>query len=221
MTTRIFLIIALLWGGYALGQGNECKVIPEAISGSYSGGCKHGLAHGKGISKGIDTYEGEFVRGLPDGTGTYTWSNGSTYTGEFKRGLKQGKGKLVTADSTLEGIWKEDAYVGKVLIPPYVINRSLSVARSTITKQIGNTPGIKLRIMMGGNVNSEIEDFSLAYDSGDEYKMGPIYGLQNTLFPVRIYVRYRTWNQLHSVQYDVYFDFTINEPGSWEVVLTN
>lgn len=221
MATRFIFVMALLWGGYAFGQGSTCKVIPASISGSYSGGCKRGLAQGKGISKGTDTYEGQFNRGLPDGIGTYTWANGSVYEGEFKKGLKDGNGRLVTPDSTITGVWKDDVYAGKKVIPPYVINSTLSVARSTITKQIGSIPGIRLRLMMGGLDNSQVEDFSLAYDSGDEFRMGPIYGIQNTIFPLRVYVRYRTWNQFHTTQYNVFFDFTINEPGTWEVVLTN
>ena len=32
---------------------------------------------------------------------------------------------------------------------------------------------------------------------------------------------YRVWNQMHSQQHDVYFDFTINEPGTFEVTITN
>jgi hypothetical protein len=31
------------------------------------------LAHGQGEAKGADTYVGTFVKGRPDGKGTYTW----------------------------------------------------------------------------------------------------------------------------------------------------
>ena len=41
----------------------QCKVLLEAVSGEYEGGCKKGKADGKGIAKGTDSYEGEFKKG--------------------------------------------------------------------------------------------------------------------------------------------------------------
>lgn len=31
-----------------------------------------------------DTYDGEWVHGKFEGTGTYTWKNGKIYNGEYK-----------------------------------------------------------------------------------------------------------------------------------------
>jgi hypothetical protein len=62
-----------------------------------------------------------------------------------------------------------------------------------------------------------IEDFSLAYDSGSEYRSGNYYGIENMKFPVSVKVKYRSWNQLRTSQYNVIFEFIINEPGSWDV----
>jgi len=221
MITRLFLIIVFILGSNAYAQQSDCKVTLPGISGSYSGDCKNGLAHGKGIAQGIDHYEGQFIRGMPSGRGIYTWVNGTYYDGEWNNGLKEGKGKMVYKDSVVTGYWKEDKYQGKKLIPPYRITLSRSVTRSTITKSINSSNGVRIKIIQGGSDNTTIEDFSLAFDSGQEYRMGNTFGIQNSSVPLDVKIRYRTWNQLHSIQYDVLFDFIINDTGTWEVVLSN
>lgn len=104
----------------------ECTVALAAIKGEYSGECKKGKAHGKGKAAGVDNYEGDFKNGLPDGQGTYTWSNGDTYSGKFIKGLREGKGLMRykrsgAADSIVDGYWKKDAYVGKNE-HPYIVH---------------------------------------------------------------------------------------------------
>jgi hypothetical protein len=74
---------------------------------------------------------------------------------------------------------------------------------------------------MGGADNSDIEDFSLAYSSGTEVRMPPYFVIQNASLPLDVTVRYRTWNQLHTAQYDVIFEITIEDPGTWLISLTN
>ena len=54
---------------------------------------------------------------LPDGQGTYTWSNGDNYVGEFEKGLKSGSGKLTYADCIIIGYWVDDEYIGKYEYP--------------------------------------------------------------------------------------------------------
>lgn len=221
MVKRLLFVMFLVWGNYAFGQLTDCKVISPALSDSYSGDCKKGLAHGRGVAQGRDRYEGEFSKGVPDGTGTYTWENGSFYEGQFKNGLKDGKGKMVTSDSTITGIWEKDHYVGKESKAAYQIHSTVGVSRYTFKKTVAAMPGVKLRITQVGADNLGIEDFSLAYDSGDEYRVGNVFGIQNILFPLRVSVRYRTWNAFHTAQYDVFFEYTINEPGLWEVMISN
>jgi len=74
---------------------------------------------------------------------------------------------------------------------------------------------------MGGMDNIEIEDFFMSYSSGSEFRNSGTFGIQNASFPLFVVVNYRSWNQLHSRQYDVDFEFTIFEPASWDVMLTN
>lgn len=99
-------------------SAQECSVEKESLRGSYTGACKKGKAHGKGKAVGVDTYEGDFKNGFPDGEGTYTWSNGNVFKGHFTKGLREGQGELnyklaSGKDSMVTGFWKKDAYVGK------------------------------------------------------------------------------------------------------------
>jgi hypothetical protein len=209
----------------APGQLTGCKVLLPSISGSYSGKCKNGLAHGKGIAQGTDYYEGEFSYGVPQGKGTYKWANGSVFTGQWIKGQKEGRGEMVyhtlAGDSVVRGYWTKDNYVGDHLIPPYKINRSQGVVRSSIRRISDKGSDVIIKILLGGLPNTEIEEFSMAYDNGSEYSLGSAYGIQNSSFPLDLKIRYRTWNQLHTIQYDVVFDLTINDPGKWDVTIFN
>jgi len=198
-------------------QDSECKVSMPRISGTYKGECKKGLAHGRGIAQGIDSYEGEFRRGLPEGRGVYRWADGTFYEGYWKRGLREGAGKMIFPDSTITGFWKADKYAGKEEIKSYEILYSLYVARSTFTKSNSSLHQVKVRTTQAGGDNTTRSDFSMIYSSGDEFRMGNVNGIQNLSFPVTVKVTYVSWNMLHTVQYQVTFEFRINEPGCWDV----
>ncbi len=110
----------------------ECSVEKESLKGTYTGDCKNGKANGKGRSVGTDIYEGDFKSGLPDGQGTYTWSNGNHYTGKFTKGWREGKGLMAfkranATDSIVDGYWKKDNYAGKYEKPFIVVYKSKSV----------------------------------------------------------------------------------------------
>jgi len=221
MLKKLSLILLLIPGYYVYAQQSDCKVIKTEISGTYSGGCKKGLAHGEGVAQGMDRYEGQFSKGLPSGKGIYRWANGIYYDGKWKKGMREGEGKMVYSDSVVYGIWKEDKYMGKKTIEPYKIISSMSVSRSTFTKSADRNPAVKIRIKQGGLDNISVEDLTLSYDSGSEYRSGNYYGLENVRFPVNVKVKYRSWNQLMTTQYNVIFEFVINQPGSWDVVIIN
>jgi hypothetical protein len=210
-------VILLLSGNHINAQTGECKVKIPGISGTYSGGCKNGLADGKGIAQGVDLYKGQFREGVPHGKGTYTWAGGTYYEGSWRYGLKDGKGKLVSTDSIVSGYWRADAYIGKEPVPSYKVTRSLSVIRSTITKSICADNKIKMQFLRAGVPNAGMSDFAFVYNSGIEFTTGPYVGLYNTQFPLDIKVTFRAYNYLRTAQYDVIFEFTINEPGCWDV----
>jgi hypothetical protein len=118
---------------------NDCEVLLETISGEYSGGCKKGLADGEGTAKGVDSYIGEFKKGLPHGTGTYTWANGDVYVGEFKKGMKEGKGKLTVnlgdgQKKDQDGYWAKDKYIGLSKNPYEIVTRTTGVLSIRITE---------------------------------------------------------------------------------------
>jgi hypothetical protein len=221
MLKNICAILFLIIGSYVYAQQTDCVEKLRQISGQYSGECKKGMAHGKGVAQGVDRYEGDFFKGLPEGKGKYTWANGSFYDGEWKNGKREGMGKMVSGDTVVNGYWKADLYKGAMKMPSYAITLSRNVARFSITKSVESGNGVLVKIMLGGNENSEVEDLSLAYTSGTEYRNVGLYGIQNSAVPVDVTIRYRTWNQLHTAQYDVVFEFTIMEPGTWKVTLTN
>jgi hypothetical protein len=221
MINRLLIILVLISGNLIYAQKNDCKVIRPDLSGTYSGGCKNGLANGKGIAQGTNRYEGQFNKGLPDGKGRFTWANGTYFEGQFRDGMRDGQGKMVYKDSVVNGFWKEDKYVGEKIIAPYTIIRNISVARYTFKKSIESSSGIRVKIMQGGSNNSTIEDFSMAYDSGEEYRMGSVYGVQHTSIPLSVKITYRTWNVFHTTQYSVQFEFILNDPGTWDIVLNN
>lgn len=221
MKTGSAIILALFISvGFVNGQSDNCKVLLESISGTYTGKCKNGLAHGKGIAQGIDYYEGNFSKGLPSGKGIYRWKDGSYYDGEWESGKKEGKGRLVQKDSEIIGYWKNDEYAGKELIPPYKITRNTNVARATFKKS-GAIEGVRILLLQAGSDNVAIENLSIASSSGSEYRSGRMYGIQNVLFPLDVKVKYMTWNKMRTGQIEVIFEFTINEPGAWEVTLNN
>jgi hypothetical protein len=218
---KTFTCIFLASGIPVYAQMDGCTVKLPEISGKYSGGCKKGLAHGKGISQGIDQYDGQFRKGLPNGTGKYTWSDGTYYEGQWKKGIREGKGTMVYKDSTVTGFWKNNTYAGVEQLQPFSITRSMNVVRSSIKKINSSTVGIRIKLMLGSVENTGIEGLSLAYDSGQEYRTGSWIGIQNPFFPIDVKITYHTWNQLHTAQYYVIYEFRINVPGAWEVVITN
>jgi hypothetical protein len=95
MNKTKLLVLLFLLSPFIYSRAQDCSVEKAEIKGSYSGDCKKGKANGKGKAAGTDSYEGDFRAGLPDGNGTYKWSNGNEYTGAFAKGLKEGRGTLV------------------------------------------------------------------------------------------------------------------------------
>ncbi len=132
--TSLFLAFFFICS-YVFAQ--DCTVESALLKGTYSGDCKKGKANGKGKAMGTDTYEGDFKSGKPDGSGTYSWANGNFFTGQFVNGMKEGKGKLIykrpnEKDSSVEGFWKKDQYVGKYEHPYSIIHKSKAVTEVEI-----------------------------------------------------------------------------------------
>lgn len=71
---------------------SSCKVTDSSLTGWYRGGCSNGKANGLGTAIGRDKYVGNFVDGVAQGKGLYSWSNGDSYDGEFSKNELHGKG---------------------------------------------------------------------------------------------------------------------------------
>ena len=78
---------------------HDCRVRDGWLVGAYEGGCDEHteLAEGKGSAKGANSYEGDFVKGRPDGKGIYVWEDGSRLEGSFKGGKAHGTGIYLSA----------------------------------------------------------------------------------------------------------------------------
>ncbi|MEO6408215.1 MAG: hypothetical protein ABIO45_05615 [Burkholderiaceae bacterium] len=81
-------------------HAHDCRVLGNGLlEGSYEGDCtgKDEVAHGRGEAKGADTYVGDFVKGRPQGKGSYAWENGARLDGTFLAGKANGPGVYVSA----------------------------------------------------------------------------------------------------------------------------
>jgi len=202
----------------------ECKVLLPELVGVYEGKCKKGLASGKGKAVGKDTYEGQFLKGLPDGSGTYYWANGDVYQGDWLFGKRDGVGIFTFQydgkDSVQAGLWQQDEYKGPVPAKPKV-NYMTNVDRYTFLKYGNNQNKVMVNILQNGIPNKTIERFNIISSGGSEIRSGTSVGYDYIVFPVTIKVNYITYNKLHTSQYQVIFEFTISEPGEWEVTIYN
>ena len=221
--TSLYMLI--LFSGSIIYAQSDCKVLMPELSGSYTGGCKKGLAHGKGSAVGIDSYEGRFSKGLPNGSGTYRWASGAVYEGDWSKGNRDGKGSMIYPteglDSIVTGFWKDDKYIGKEIIPQFRVTKNQGIVRYSIRKinEVGS--GFSVTLYLAGRFNTDVDSFSMETSSGERFDSGRKVGLENAIVPYSVSIKYRVWNAMHSQQHDVFFDFTINEPGTFEVTITN
>lgn len=219
----LFLVAMLMPALKSVAQNAECKVMLPALTGQYAGDCKKGIAHGIGIAQGDDRYEGQFLRGFPHGTGTYTWADGSVYKGEWEKGLRNGKGEMVYTSTgvTQKGYWKNDKYVGTELINPYTVDRKDNLLSYNFRKMNSDGNEVIIRIMMKGQINTKVRSLNIATNNGTQFKTGLNNGIQNVYFPFDLKITYNTSNPISKASYDVVFECTITEPGKWEVTLNN
>jgi hypothetical protein len=94
---------------------HNCSTAVELDSGSrYVGDFVDGLYEGQGeytYSDG-EAYVGAFLDGRFHGQGTYNYVNGDRYVGEFKDGKKSGRGVYTRSDgSTENGVFLNDEFV--------------------------------------------------------------------------------------------------------------
>jgi hypothetical protein len=157
------------------GFGQDCKVLLSFISMEYTGECKNGLANANGTAKGIHQYSGTFKDGMPNGKGSYQFSDSNYYIGNFQNGVLEGKGEMhfirsSGEDSVVKGYWSAGLFRGKNYItystdlsnkfdqveiyPSNSIGNRLTIEISSTT----GTPNVALRSsMLTGNIISLTE----------------------------------------------------------------
>ncbi|NJO24872.1 MAG: hypothetical protein HC867_02380 [Bacteroidia bacterium] len=182
----ILLFPVFLWS-------QTCEVLNENLKGKYDGECKKGKAHGHGKATGKDAYEGDFKSGLPDGKGTYTWSNGTSFTGKWDNGLREGKGIMTYKtgkgeDSLISGFWKKDVYIGEHEHPYEIYTKTraitgaeveyspdnlykVSISITNTTGGVRTTGGASLPQMRITDLQVLKGNFSRSVDNNSHYKM--------------------------------------------------
>jgi len=140
---------------HAVKDSSICKVTMQQLDGSYLGDCKMGLANGEGTARGVHRYTGKFKDGLPNGTGTYYYSDSQYYKGNFQEGKKEGKGEMHYSrssipDSVVAGFWSGDEYRGKKYIT-YTFSTTEQFDLKEITPSVnsGNTVSIEIATTSG------------------------------------------------------------------------
>ncbi|MFZ0282046.1 MAG: hypothetical protein WAL29_10370 [Bacteroidales bacterium] len=224
MGKKIFLVTILLTLSYlSLSYAQtSCRVLLPSISGSYSGDCKRGLAEGTGQATGEDFYKGNFVKGLPEGKGTYVWKNGAKYEGEWEKGMRDGYGiythKVQDQDTVLDGQWKENKYLGKKAPAPYIIEYRNGIGRVTCMRT-GDRPYVRYVFSRNGGESHEISELMLQGSSGSENISAAFTGFEYIEFPFHGSVRFYAPNNFYSAILTCELRLTINQPGAWIVTI--
>ncbi|MEO7264504.1 MAG: hypothetical protein ABIW38_06300 [Ferruginibacter sp.] len=206
-------------------KSQECEVALASIKGNYEGECKNGKAEGQGKSAGTDTYEGIFKAGLPNGPGKYIWNNGNIFSGNWVKGSKQGQGVLIyktasNTDSTVEGFWKKDKYMGLYEEPYRVIRKSVHVTSLQARKVNSSQKQVEIYLdsetgkgYSGVARNPVLTDVSILNGSYVKLTQLPnmgkkvVYIMEEITFPFK---------GLFTVDNDV-FEIEFLEPGKWTV----
>lgn len=177
---------------YAQDSSKSCKVEMKSLDGIYKGECKNGYANGKGEAIGYHRYVGLFKNGLPNGMGTYYFSDSIFYTGNFQDGIKEGKGEMHylrngLPDSVLKGYWSGNEYTGKKYTTyslmdnsgyDQVLISSSQESGNTLTMSMSNELALSELVAVDGSFIKKLNEFP----SGG--KTTVVYELSS--FPVKI-----------------------------------
>jgi hypothetical protein len=231
---KILLIMSITSFAFSIAAQESCKVLTEVLQGTYQGECKGGLAHGDGIATGLDTYEGHFSKGLPNGYGTYKWNTGAVYVGQWKKGKRQGRGKytciLNGKEVIQDGLWKNNSYQGPAPAKPYII-RQINVDK-VISQYLGEGNTIFLRFFYGGSpvkdptgsqIGLETQMLNLVMEgsSGTEFFRTNEIGYENVDFPFTIKMTYNSYNQIKTMSINCLLEMRIDQPGTYRIQIHN
>ena len=227
---KIIILLCAVFYLSSLLKAQDCEVLLDSLKGKYTGACNKGKADGEGKAEGVDSFSGNFKKGLPDGEGRYTWKNGNWYKGFWKKGIQNGKGemhylKTGLPDSIVTGFWKAGIYAGLYEKPYDVFYRSEAVtdvrvtrdSKSTLNELIvrvsnttGNTAGIRSGFhpvikLISQDVKEGFFNLMQKQETGN-YKN--FYTFRSVTYPLRIQLYFE---RNHSVDIEFY------EAGEWTV----
>lgn len=213
---------------------NKCEVLLPVIAKTYDGDCKKGKAHGDGEAKGeIGTYKGTFKKGLPDGEGMFTWSDGRTLKCEWKNGNIYGYGtetfKSTETDSTISkiGYWKgtienyrfmgenKASLLGYEILANQNLNQGPNFKKNKTTE-----PKLSIKIT---DINRSVSSYSLSErSSGRQQRVNNVNGgivteIIDIVYPFTATLRYNVPNKTNNFSVPVLLKFTISEPGHWSL----
>jgi len=219
----IFLLLFL--SPLILSQRPRCLVLLPEINTSYEGRCRNGLAHGLGIATGLDEYNGFFRRGLPHGEGQYVYANGDIYEGGWKDGLKHGKATffIAEADSSYTGIWKNGEFVRSVYAHEtrevkYQIRLRRNYDRARFYR-MGDGVKVIFKFTDSTGRGRSVSNLLIDGSSGSYYNLGREVGYDNIHFPFDGKVRFTSLSKMQTGLVEYELQFTIFEPGFWEVTI--
>lgn len=222
LTRFVLAVLFLSVCSIPLYSQSACRIAMDGLQGSYMGECRKGKAHGEGVAEGtLGAYEGDFLKGYPDGKGTMKYADGRVYKGDWRKGEKDGEGVMTMANGEKkEGFWKNDEYQGKFK-DPYRIHSSRGIVRASF-RRIGDQDNtIELRFRQAGvNAKGKIDQLLLQNSSGSWQHTIPFTGFENVEFPFKGRVDFHAPNQLGTQVSQNVVDFTIYEPGRWEIIFT-
>jgi hypothetical protein len=204
-------------------QNLDGPVLKKELVGKYTGGLKNRIAQGKGTAIGLDTYTGNFRKGLPNGEGTYKDSEGNIFKGSFVNGKKQGKGELILSglvkDMILKGYWESDKYIGNNIDAQYEIsNKTGSVTPRIFSVGAGN----KVELTIIDPVTDEYITGYIALKG--EASLRTTFGMyyyEDATFPLEFDIRYDCNNKIGTSTTANTIRIKINKPGYWVVILKN
>ena len=223
---KIFLLAIILLGSQAMmAQKKDCNVNLNGLDETYTGDCKKGLAHGEGVAEGtLGKYTGEFKKGFPHGQGkivyaTLTVGDESFYEGEWIRGMRDGKGTYqYSKDSVATGYWEEDRYIG--LYENDYVAKARGQIRHRFSRVADSPYAIEIQFVRdGARQMKDIVSLSAQHSTGNEIQQTGFFGYEQVEFPFEGRLIMTLNNQMRTNTYSAEFDFTINKPGKWIIVL--
>jgi len=122
-------------------------------------------------------------------------------------------------DPIFNGSLSDGDYTGKKEAPPYKVTRTMSYTRYSITPVSKAVDDIRIRFYRAG-AEQDVNPL-ITYTSGSEYHSGSLFGIQNPTFPIDVKIKFRAPHYFEpSETYLVIFEFTIYEPGTWNVAIS-